>query len=110
MTQISPPKIPTGQELYDAIMGHIEPELTSEGLKTLADKYKGESPADFEARKKRYAAAVERYEQAYVGYMEMLHAQVTRFRRDSVAQVELDDRHQDEESLNSLNQSILKFA
>ena len=109
-TQIQPPKIPTGQEVYDAIMGYIDPDLTTEGLKMLDQKYKGETPADFEARKKRYVLAYERYEQAYQGYMETLHAQVTRFHRDSVQKLELDDREQETDILQSLQAGILKFS
>ncbi len=105
-TPPSPPKIPTGREIFDAIMGHIEVELTTEGLKTIAEKYKNETHEDLEARKKRYAAAFERYEQAYMGYMDVLHSQVLRFRKESFTQVEMEVKGKDQAALENLSQQF----
>ena len=107
---LTPPKIPTGQEIFDAIMQHIEPELTTEGLKTVDAKYTGEAPAAKEARRKRYTLAFERYEQAYEGYMATLHAQVQRYRRESFDRVETEDRTREDGVLASLGQHMLKLA
>ena len=110
MTQTQPqrPSIPTGQELYDQIMGHIEPELTTEGLKLLEAHYKDETPEQLAARKQRYALAFERYDQAYSEYIETLQAQVDRYRRESVRKVEVDDRQQEAGMLDNLSQMIFK--
>jgi hypothetical protein len=104
----SPPAIPTGQELYDALMGHIEPELTTEGQETLAEKYKGETPEEQEERKKRYELAFERYEQAYQDYIQTLQAQVERYRRNSFQHVELEDRVEEEGLLGRLQDAIFR--
>jgi hypothetical protein len=107
---ILPPKVPTGQEIFDAIMGHIEPELTSEGLKTIPAKYKGESREDLQRRKQRYELAFERYEQAYEGYMQTLHSQVARYRRESFTNAELEDRRDDNRALGQLGSAILSLT
>ncbi len=107
---ISPPKVPTGQEIFDAIMGHIEPELTTEGLKTVPVTYKNETPEQLAARKQRYELAFERYEQAYEGYMQTLHAQVGKYRRASFTNAELNDRRHDEGALGQLDNAILSLA
>ncbi len=33
-----PPQIPSGREIYDMLMGQIEPELTTEGVSLLPQK------------------------------------------------------------------------
>lgn len=88
----TPPKIPTGRELYDAIMGHIEPELATDAAKTLDDKYKNETPEQRAARIRRYDLAFGRYEEAYSEYIATLDAQVTRYRRAAFAHTESRDR------------------
>ena len=105
-----PPKIPTGQEVFDAIMGHIEPELTSEGTKMLDERYKNETPEELDTRKKRYVLAYERYEQAYEGYIETLHAQVMRYRHESIVQVEVEDRMEDAKAIDVLSKGFLQFT
>lgn len=96
------PKIPSGQEIYDAIMAYIEPDLTTAGSQQLKEKYKAETPEQFKARKKRYALAYDRYAQAYEGYMNMLNAQVDRYRRDSFAYAEVEDRAEEGQYLQQL--------
>ena len=104
------PVVPTGQELYDSIMGHIEPDLTTESLKTLAQKYEGETPEQTATRKRRYDLAFERYDQAYADYVETLHAQAHRYRRQSFDQAELKNREQEGSILDSLQQAISPSA
>ena len=105
-TSIKPPVIPTGQEIFDAIMGQIEPELTSEGIKTLEEKYKNESQADAYARRARYALAYERYEKSYDETMSMLHTQVDRYRRSSFSQVEQEDRANESAAFDAISHQL----
>ena len=98
----APPKIPTGRELYDALMSHIEPELTSAMAATLTEKYKGESVGDKEVRMRRYELAFERCDQAYNEYMHTLDAQVTRYQREAFSHAELSDREHDQGFLDHL--------
>ncbi len=90
------PKIPTGRELFDALMAHIELELVTENAKKLQEQYKNETPQDHKQRMKHYDLAYERYDQAYKDYMATLDAQVARYRRESFAHTELKDRASDE--------------
>lgn len=100
------PSIPTGQELFDVIMQEIEPELTTEGVKLVAEKYKDETPEQTMERKKRYDLAFERYDQAYEGYVGTLQAQMQRYRRQSFNQVELEDRQVEGNFLDNLHISM----
>ncbi|OGJ55599.1 hypothetical protein A3D88_00570 [Candidatus Peribacteria bacterium RIFCSPHIGHO2_02_FULL_52_16] len=104
------PVIPTGQELYDSLMGHIEPDLTTESLKMLEQKYAGETPEQTAVRKQRYDLAFERYDQAYADYVETLHAQAHRYRRQSFVQAEVENREQEGGILNSLHQAMFPSA
>jgi hypothetical protein len=105
-----PPRIPTGQEIFDTIMEHFEPELTTEGWKDLDGKYAGETADHKEARRKRYEVAFERYEQAYEGYMATLRAQVQKFKRASFDHVEAKDRIRDATAMSGIQKRILKLA
>lgn len=96
------PVLPTGQQLYDAIMAHIEPELTTEGVKTLEVKYKNETPGQLAERKNRYALAFELYEKHYAGYIQALQGQVGRYRKETFAQVEVEDRQVEQGILDNI--------
>lgn len=102
--------IPTGQELFDSIMAHIEPDLTSENLKTLDQKYAGETEDETWTRKQRYELAFERYEQAYSGYVETLQAQANRYRKQSIQKVELEHREKESGFLGTIEQAIFQAA
>src|SRR3989338_2384803 len=108
MTEPQTYTIPTGQELYDSIMGHIEPDLTSEGLKTLDQKYASETPMETAERKQRYELAFERYEQAYQGYIETLQAQAHRYHKESIQKVELEHREKEDGLLDKIQQAIFQ--
>ena len=95
----APPTIPTGRELYDALMAHIEPELTSAQAKTLTEKYKGETPDQHAARMQRYELAFERCQQSYDEYMQTLDTQVKRYRKEAFTHAETQDRSRDENVL-----------
>ncbi len=97
------PQIPTGQELFDALMGHIEPELTSEGVKKLAATYKNETPAEREARMRRYDAAIRQYDKAYADYLATLDKQVDRYRRGAFDHAEYEDRKRDDAALGAFD-------
>ena len=49
----------SGDALYDSIMARLEPDLTSENIDTLDEKYAGESETEYELRMERYEAAFE---------------------------------------------------
>lgn len=102
-TTPEPPAIPTGREIYDAIMAHIEPELTSEGCKKLAETYAHETPDEKIARMDRYALAFERCEVAYQEYMQTIDVQMNRYRREAFVHAETDDRARDDGILDQLS-------
>lgn len=105
-TSIQSPAIPTGQELFDWIMGQIEPELTTAGVKTLAAKYKDETPEQQLARRKRYELAYKRYDEAYTKTVDVLQAQMMRYRRSSFDEVEQESRAREQARLQTLSSAF----
>lgn len=109
-TSPASPKIPTGRELYDALMGHIEPELVTDAVKMIDGKYNDETPENHAMRMKRYNLAFERYEESYRQYMATLDAQVTRYRRAAFAHTELQDRSAEESVLERIGTFLQRAA
>ena len=89
-------------------MGNIEPELTSEGVKAVEQKYSNETPEELMERKKRYDLAFERYDQAYEGYIATLQAQMERFRKQSFVHAEMEDRQVEGNLLEKIKSSMFQ--
>jgi hypothetical protein len=104
-----PPAIPSAEELYDLLMGKIEPELTTRELPKLAAKYKGESRAEAAARRQRYRRAYEEYERRYRAYIAELHGKVDAYRRHALGEIE--ERHwkQEESALTKIEEELMHF-
>jgi hypothetical protein len=105
-----PPKIPTGREIYDQMMAHIEPDLTSANYKTLTEKYKNETAEQREARMKRYELAFERCDKSYDEYLETITVQVNRYRKDAYAHAEVVDRDSEDSFLNGFTSLFQQAA
>ncbi len=105
-----PPAVPTAQELFDVLMKDIEPELTSEGQKRLAEKYANETLPEYAARRQRYELAFAQYDAAYEEYMDRLQTQVERYRRHSFEEVEMEDRQEEETEMKKLDHMIVQFV
>lgn len=100
------PTIPAPEVLFDLLMSKIEPELTSEGMKTIGEKYKNETPEQSNARRAHYRDALAKYDVAYTEYLQDLKRKTDHYRRDSYAQVESEDRTSDTQSLSAFNFSL----
>lgn len=109
-TPPSPPKIPTGTELYNMLMQNIEPELTEEGRKLAAEAYKNETPEQNAIRMRRYQIAFDRCNEAYDDYMQMLGTQVERYRRDSLSFVETKTKADESKVLDTITAFIQGFT
>jgi hypothetical protein len=109
-TPPAPPRVPTGQELFDMLMEHIEPELTSVGSKKLPQTYKDETPAEREKRLRRYDRAFQQYDKTYNDYMNTLDKQVDKYRQNAFAHAEMEDRKRDDDYLHSFDLYFAKAA
>lgn len=105
-----PPPIPGGRELYDTLMGAIEPELTTAGLATLAAKYADETRDQKAGRAKRYNAAFEEYAKRFDAYNADWLSQFSAFQRQALKTVEHMDRATDDQSNDALYSKIQESA
>ena len=88
--------------IYDALMAIIDPELTTEHLEGLKEKYADESEEDRSARADRYKKAFKAFE----GLSSSLFGMVGEFtaisKRTALASAEAKSRAEDQEVLDDL--------
>lgn len=101
-----PLTFPTGNEVYDSLMGSIEPELLSANIPHLDDPYIGESEADHAARYERYTAAFVKYDEAYANWEAQLNSTVTTYRRTALQTAEAESRAEDASALSMLEENL----
>jgi hypothetical protein len=107
-TLIDPKAIspPDPGDLYDQIMGAIEPELTRAGLKSLEAKYKDEAPVQSKMRAEKYARAFAEYDKRAAQYMTELNAQVVEYQHAARESAEKKEREKEEPMLMNLQTQI----
>jgi len=72
--------IPTGEDLHDAIMGAIEPDLLTSNIHGLDEKYEDESEEDKAKRMERYKKAFKKYNGMYTKWMSSLHSEASSYK------------------------------
>jgi hypothetical protein len=102
-----PPVILSGHELYDQIMGGIEPELTTKGRKLAELKYQNETPEQHEERMARYQRAFEEYERRYTDHKNKQQKQVMDFKKGLRGWVERKTQTKKEQKLANISHLIL---
>lgn len=99
-------RFPSGQEIYDAIMLPIEPELTSAQLPRLAETYAKEPPEQMQARQARYDAAFAEYDKRFAAFAAEFNARVHAFQRTAIIAAETSTQADEEQGLSDLSASI----
>ncbi len=100
------PVLPEANEVYDAIMREIEPELTTALLSTLEQTYKNETPEQAETRSVRYRAALVEYEKRFNAYMLELEGQVRGFQKAASVYAEAQESGADQTKLDQLETAL----
>ncbi len=80
--------VPSGTDLYDALMFGIEPDLVTVRLPLLEQKYRGESPEEHAARMERYQRAYEEYDRKALEWMAKFRMLVTAYRKEALSRAE----------------------
>lgn len=103
------PRIPTsGHELYNELMSQIEPELTTDQLPLLAERYRNEHLARTASRASRYTRAYSEYDQIYEAYVASLREQAIAYRKYACYSLEQENHKYDLAKLNQL-EAIFTF-
>lgn len=105
-TAAQPLVFPTGAELYDQIMGPIEPELLTANIPHLDEQYTDEPPEDRAKRYERYTKAYAKYDEAYAAWHASFHQEVTVYRRDALKSAEQESKSEEVGLLAQLEQDI----
>lgn len=94
--------IPSGSEIYDSLMEPIEPELLSNNLPVLAEKYKDESEPDRVKRMEKYSMAFAEYDKAYEKWIKDLRGAVKLKRSEACRVAEEEQKEEDSSLLTDL--------
>lgn len=102
---VIPPKR-SGADIYNGIMREIEPELTTDQIPLMKEKYKDETAQQRKARGERYAKAMEEYEKRYAQYLQKQDANVRAFKIGAIHFAEDKASAGDRQKLQSLESSF----
>ncbi|HAI97992.1 TPA: hypothetical protein DCL30_00410 [Candidatus Peribacteria bacterium] len=101
--------VPTGTQVYDALMLQIDPELLTANIPSLGEKYRDETPEAKAERLKRYGASYARYDQVFLEWITSLHAAVRSYRHEALQSAEAQNQEKEATGLLQL-QSQFKTA
>lgn len=102
----SPFTFPTGEEVYDKIMGSIEPELVRKNLKTLDAPYKDETEEEKKKRYARYSKAFAKYKVAYKEWITKLQTAVKVYKKTMMKVAEKQAKNEEDAMLSDLESQI----
>lgn len=97
----------SAEEIYDAIMIGIEPELTSSQISTLEEKYKNETPEEKAARDERYAKASAEYDRQLAAFNATMKQKVRSMHREAMGDLEGVHRDNEAHVMSSIESSLL---
>ncbi len=101
-----PAQVPGGNEIYDMIMGGIEPDLTLANMGSIRKKYANETPSENKKRLARYETAFKEYNKQLGAYASNLEAQGHRYQRTARSFAEGRDRMSDEKTITNITSTI----
>lgn len=102
--------LPSGTDIYNAIMREIEPDLVTDAIATLGKKYAGESAAQKQNRLERYRSAYQKYDEVYEEWMKKFKSEVTRFKRTAFASAEARSEAEDAKAMADLESQMTVTA
>jgi RPA family protein len=100
------PVVHNGQEIYDAIMRTIEPELCSEMIPLLNEKCKNETDDQKKARAERYTKASAEYDKRAAEFFAEVSAEVNTLKRKAFSSAEQKNRSEEATKMQQLESLI----
>ncbi len=94
------------QQMYDRIMGSIEPDLLSSVIDAADEKREGETDEDFEIRLERYAFAFDQFDQICDLSQEILTEDLKRWEKKMRDKVEGEQATEDAQVLKNIDDEI----
>lgn len=99
--------LPSGKQIYDALMAQIEPDLVSANIAGLEEKYRGESEVEKLKRAERYSKAMTEYDKRYAALMASLQQDIAAQKRDGIAVIEKKSSAKEAAHMQGLESAIL---
>jgi hypothetical protein len=94
------------EEIYDLLMGPIEPDLLLAVIPTLDATYAGETKEQHDARMKRYQAAYRAFDAELAKFMNTVNEQAGVAKKDSLKKKEAAARTEEQSALTSLESAF----
>lgn len=101
-TQADGIRLPSTTDVYDALMGDIEPDLVSVSLPTLGQRYRGETADQKKAREARYAIAFDKYDKAFDEWAANFHLAISAYRYSAINAAENRSKTEDSATLQAI--------
>lgn len=101
------PAMQGGEEIYNRIMREIEPELTTDQIPLMEEKYKDETEEQRGVRAERYQKALDEYEKRYQAYALEEESKLHAFARGSIGFAESNVAQDDAQRLQAIESSFL---
>jgi len=92
------------------IMQEIEPDLVTDQIELMGEKYKDETPEQKKARGERYQKAFAEYDVRYAQYLTEQQTTVHSFKRNLIASVEKNSSDDDQAKIDSLESAFSTAA
>src|SRR4051812_33442491 len=90
------------EQLYDALMAEIEPELVLSVIPTLDAKYASEMPEQKAARMKRYEKAYKKFDAEFATFVSGVDQEVRTTKRTSLKNKESEERTKENSAISSI--------
>ncbi len=97
---------PSAQWLYDEIMQHIEPELMTDQIGKLEERYKDESPEEREDRLQRYTVSFIIFQDALQSFEERMRDDMLLWYGDVEAYVHGVNRKEETDTMRSIEDAL----
>jgi hypothetical protein len=99
---VAPPTVPKAEELYNSLMREIEPDLTTDQIPLIDEKYKGETPEETLARLEKYKKAFALYDEKSVEFFKDLSNKVTAYRKQALQEAETEVKGEEQVRISQI--------
>jgi len=99
-------ELPSMEEIYNLLMGSIEPDLTTDMLPFLEEIYAGESAEEAEDRKRRYEEAFQEFAEKFDKALAIWKEQILRFKAKAFAMAQERVGKEDAQALSDIEHSF----
>lgn len=96
----------TGAQVHDAIMAPIEPDLTTQNVVHLDQKYQGESTEQRRSRVARYKDAMSKFDSAFGTWAQNVGKTVSGYKEEAMARAVAQSGQEDAGAMANLEQAF----